>query len=132
MCGADSWPWNAARSIMGSSPRVRSRQHHTDRAESFRGIISACAEQTDSFRLLSARPRDHLRVCGADSIAVFTDSIRVGSSPRVRSRLRVRLRGSPATRIISACAEQTMDRQLATIMSRDHLRVCGEDWRWIG
>ena len=46
VCGADTFAASAAGLIMGSSPRVRSRQG-TDRHRQRRvGIISACAEQT--------------------------------------------------------------------------------------
>ncbi len=72
---------------------------------------------------------DHLRVCGADlplSLVVGPNS---GSSPRVRSRPVQSVDEVGGDRIISACAEQTRSSRLATVRSRDHLRVCGADIR---
>ena len=88
VCGAD--PQRQARRSMkaGSSPRVRSRQQVAHAPRNPRRIISACAEQTIPWMALMTNRGDHLRVCGADSMASLWHSGTVGSSPRVRSRRR--------------------------------------------
>ena len=108
---------------------MRSRRSAQPATARIRGIISACAEQTNSFPHTSHSARDHLRVCGADDIVEASDSADKGSSPRVRSR-RVRSAGrTDAERIISACAEQTALMASEMFSRRDHLRVCGADAR---
>ena len=71
--------------------------------------------------------RDHLRVCGADAITCGISHRLLGSSPRVRSRLKVKFAHDHGTGIISACAEQTGTRRGTSCAPRDHLRVCGAD-----
>ena len=107
MCGADIVVSVESCPLLGSSPRVRSRQR-TDESKSLEGrIISACAEQTSTL----SRPRrtrwDHLRVCGADTVFALTQMPSAGSSPRVRSRPEYWESEQKQHRIISACAEQT-------------------------
>ena len=127
VCGADSARAFSTPSVMGSSPRVRSRRFGDGFAASGRGIISACAEQTGSTRNDARTRWDHLRVCGADCVAGGHACRGGGSSPRVRSRPCSSATIRQPLRIISACAEQT----LAVIPSgrsrTDHLRVCGAD-----
>ena len=81
----------ANRLSAGSSPRVRSRPVKAGGACFGVRIISACAEQTTRTRNISARTTDHLRVCGADGTDNHGQPRTDGSSPRVRSRLSVRL-----------------------------------------
>ena len=93
--------------MAGSSPRVRSRPQVTLENVKIMRIISACAEQTGRLNVYNNPTRDHLRVCGADTLlAVFAAAVS-GSSPRVRSRRRHAQWGSGRAGIISACAEQT-------------------------
>ena len=67
VCGADLAPALLSLAKAGSPPRVRSRPG-TQRAEApVHGITSACAEQTRWWPSAADSPRDHLRVCGADS-----------------------------------------------------------------
>ena len=111
----------------GSSPRVRSRHGLFRCSRLFRGIISACAEQTAARPWTRSRSRDHLRVCGADSNMADAASRYWGSSPRVRSRLDGGELLETAAGIISACAEQTTLTGVPLRNMRDHLRVCGAD-----
>ena len=127
MCGADRQLDEYMGRKEGSSPRVRSRPgprvHHVRE----RGIISACAEQTESAQANANPDEDHLRVCGADDLEQDTENSKVGSSPRVWSRLGERVADLEADGIISACAEQTLDVGSWKGWPRDHLRVCGAD-----
>ena len=107
VCGADAEAEPLPARREGSSPRVRSRHVHVRVGFGWRGIISACAEQTDlpSFSLVGER--DHLRVCGADNVTGYEPPRIVGSSPRVRSRRSTGNDYGSWDGIISACAEQT-------------------------
>ena len=86
VCGADQTKVIAELLGSGSSPRVRSRPGQPLARDFPLGIISACAEQTESGSELSGYKRDHLRVCGADRQGVQYAGFDQGSSPRVRSR----------------------------------------------
>ena len=114
-------------SALGSSPRVRSRPGRADlRAQRVR-IISACAEQTRWRKPTKKWTWDHLRVCGADSLAFWNGTHTSGSSPRVRSRPQQIPQAGTTGGIISACAEQTLLQWDAIPSGTDHLRVCGAD-----
>ena len=67
VCGADDACSSVACMKAGSPPRVRSRLHTVEVTIEFRGITSACAEQTLSPIGGFGFVGDHLRVCGADS-----------------------------------------------------------------
>ena len=87
VCGADVVPSAMAVTASGSPPRVRSRRSVSGRA---------------------VTPRwDHLRVCGADTGLDMMLPAPEGSPPRVRSRLIGFNPSIIASRITSACAEQT-------------------------
>ena len=86
VCGADQ-PAGAARiRRRGSSPRVRSRRLAWMKQSIGLRIISACAEQTLKMLRMFDPDRDHLRVCGADTLTPGLLPPVGGSSPRVRSR----------------------------------------------
>ena len=107
MCGADISLTPAFQSEVGSPPRVRSRRERAARQRRFRGITSACAEQTGRLQFAQMSPS--------------------GSPPRVRSRLTAWLELADMLRITSACAEQTVCSFTIASNNRDHLRVCGAD-----
>ena len=111
----------------GSPPRVRSRQVGAIGSAIHRGITSACAEQTSTRPAGTGPPKDHLRVCGADSRAVLSMLGTAGSPPRVRSRRCAGTGCRRGTRITSACAEQTSRDSMIVLSIGDHLRVCGAD-----
>ena len=127
VCGADRTTSMSTLMMAGSSPRVRSRQVPPIFNMIPVRIISACAEQTRTPVTPTTRPKDHLRVCGADFLRFCIVRRVVGSSPRVRSRRSGLVRGHVSPGIISACAEQTAKAQASAYTDRDHLRVCGAD-----
>ena len=127
MCGADTYGQNVFFHNDGSSPRVRSRRPCRESSPSSPGIISACAEQTAPTGITASRWTDHLRVCGADAVAITLMVWMTGSSPRVRSRRELELGDGTRQRIISACAEQTKRCWNTQATPKDHLRVCGAD-----
>ena len=107
VCGADRTLPGTPRLSLGSPPRVRSRRDGRPGRVLVRGITSACAEQTRTPVTPTTRPRDHLRVCGADELKQSGTGTVTGSPPRVRSRRRDRRPHLREQRITSACAEQT-------------------------
>ena len=128
VCGADMDLGEGERVYEGSSPRVRSRLRQLGFAALLLRIISACAEQTCCGTCARPCRRDHLRVCGADGLLGIHSPSRVGSSPRVRSRLPDLDTDLAGLGIISACAEQTPAGTAAWTATWDHLRVCGADY----
>ena len=127
VCGADAFQVGAHAPQQGSSPRVRSRHVFHRASGRTLGIISACAEQTRGLTPTTPWSRDHLRVCGADTLVLEKQRATIGSSPRVRSRLPCPVRPERGCGIISACAEQTDRAQPERHEPKDHLRVCGAD-----
>ena len=127
VCGADTRTATTTATMMGSSPRVRSRRRPRRLCGPQRRIISACAEQTGSDASPRRAGEDHLRVCGADPLASPVGKVWEGSSPRVRSRPIANHVQNFRVGIISACAEQTFHRMEPHQDAPDHLRVCGAD-----
>ena len=66
-------------------------------------------------------------MCGADVVIRVQVFVKLGSPPRVRSRLFRGLHNNLQSRITSACAEQTCQTATGSFMPKDHLRVCGAD-----
>ena len=66
-------------------------------------------------------------MCGADADNPINPDDRLGSPPRVRSRLGRSGRGPCRSGITSACAEQTQRVQGRARRRQDHLRACGAD-----
>ena len=92
-----------------------------------RWITSACAEQTTTDLTGNGTSGDHLRVCGADTVAQINQDMADGSPPRVRSRHWANCEFGDDTGITSACAEQTSPSPTLGVPCPDHLRVCGAD-----
>ena len=129
VCGADRGFLIPETSGGGSPPRVRSRHVHVRVGFGWRGITSACAEQTVWDELWHLPQGDHLRVCGADKAKVEQLENEKGSPPRVRSRRCSGGQGKDRGGITSACAEQTNGGCAGPSAAGDHLRVCGADQR---
>ena len=87
VCGADDFIPDQYKAQVGSPPRVRSRRRAWSASPRSRGITSACAEQTWRYQPIARYCWDHLRVCGADAPMLPLLRHRMGSPPRVRSRL---------------------------------------------
>ena len=95
-------------------------------------ITPACAGITSSVIPSSAPARDHPRVCGNYTYWYASESLKLGSPPRVRELLFVRTSSSSAHGITPACAGITGRNQGKRGSSRDHPRVCGNYARNIG
>ena len=115
--------------LPGSSPRVRGTQEAAGLSAVLRGIIPACAGNTEFRRMLMISARDHPRVCGEHSSPFQSRFSPAGSSPRVRGTLEYLPDGGWKTGIIPACAGNTCPCSPIRVSSGDHPRVCGEHIR---
>ena len=91
------------------------------------GLIPACAGKTVGF------PRDggpfaaHPRVCGENIFTQFRAGCLLGSSPRVRGKLRATQEGGTLFGLIPACAGKTLNLGKPHGYQPAHPRVCGEN-----
>ena len=127
VCGADLMSACLMETAYGSSPRVRGRRHHVSTAETRHGLIPACAGQTDAALFHESVQRAHPRVCGADGFRCAPRGGAGGSSPRVRGRLKLRIKARVLEGLIPACAGQTGVEHLCRGCDWAHPRVCGAD-----
>ena len=129
VCGEHPHKAIADSGFPGSSPRVRGTPAALLGSDQHRGIIPACAGNTEYRDHRQSRRRDHPRVCGEHRrLAAARRSTR-GSSPRVRGTRRVHSRPHGADGIIPACAGNTSSPSRVIYQPGDHPRVCGEHSR---
>ncbi len=105
--GGDGGVERNVASATGRSPRARRRPQVLEADGIDRGSISACAEETERWRLAQQLPRVDLRVRGGDSSSVASTQPSSGRSPRARRRQTIAAAGTTVPRSISACAEET-------------------------
>ena len=106
MCGEHTVILTDENGKQGSSPRVRGTQQRRQSRGRHRGIIPACAGNTDT-TITPRRPKwDHPRVCG--------------------EHCRERRACSASWGIIPACAGNTRPANRKIVEVGDHPRVCGE------
>ena len=111
--------------VMGSPPRVREPLEYERRADGRDGITPACAGTTSTCLRPSGNRRDHPRVCGNHPTASCRVMPFAGSPPRVREPLFNVDNMRSETRITPACAGTTSKLISASLILRDHPRVCG-------
>ena len=92
----------------GSSPHVRGTLFPDVGNILVMGIIPACAGNTDCRSRSTCYIRDHPRMCGEHQAGFTIGQNRLGSSPHVRGTLISRWATTPYTRIIPACAGNTL------------------------
>ena len=108
MCGEHLLCCVIVFSFAGSSPHVRGAHRAGARLAAVPGIIPACAGSTDIITQKNSRHRDHPRMYGEHSMALYRHPSIVGSSPHVRgARLSLRA-GRGYHGIIPACAGSTL------------------------
>ena len=90
-------------------------------------LIPACAGQTGCAAHPRGWCRAHPRVCGADLANMSASETVGGSSPRVRGRRRTQGSCRGSSRLIPACAGQTMSFSHGRCHHGAHPRVCGAD-----
>ena len=113
--------------VPGSSPRVRGKRDlgallpaparlipacagktaRTCSSTGARRLIPACAGKTGRRGRSPPSGTAHPRVCGENPSSLPSNTILLGSSPRVRGKLRSRARPGVPVRLIPACAGKT-------------------------
>ena len=112
---------------IGSSPRVRGKRHRS-RIVSIRvGFIPACAGKTSRPRSPEPGRSVHPRVCGENQLPKGRSLGVMGSSPRVRGKLKAELGSTTPDRFIPACAGKTEPGNPGDHHDPVHPRVCGEN-----
>ena len=91
-------------------------------------IIPTHAGQTFALMVLGMVPPDHPRACGANVHGDVAGLQLVGSSPRMRGKLRPALEGRARLRIIPAHAGQTAYVARHRDHRPDHPRACGANF----
>ena len=128
VCGENCEPLHAEKGGQGSPPRVRGKPARVAPPEQPAGITPACAGKTRRLAMYCLRGWDHPRVCGENFISFCRFSKIKGSPPRVRGKHRRNRDSHSARGITPACAGKTMSASKALTISRDHPRVCGENY----
>ncbi len=126
VCGEHVEPGDDASPLKGSSPRVRGTLRQFRDPIDVRGIIPACAGNTQSLLKMLPAIRDHPRVCGEHMVGYLAGTDATGSSPRVRGTRSAAIIGLFELGIIPACAGNTAAGSAGRSGVWDHPRVCGE------
>ena len=92
-------------------------------------ITPACAGKTFEDNNLTFSKKDHPRVCGENRILVGYPGEWEGSPPRVRGKPVFSNFCCQNARITPACAGKTQKSRRLKSSTRDHPRVCGENYQ---
>ena len=111
----------------GSSPRVRGKPHARRVGPRLHGLIPACAGKTADPEAKRLARTAHPRVCGENPNARSYSARLMGSSPRVRGKLREGDHAGLPARLIPACAGKTGWFIAPGLQPPAHPRVCGEN-----
>ena len=110
----------------GSSPRARGTQLEQITPELVTRIIPACAGNTCDRDGRDCTGADHPRVRGEHPGPNVSSDHATGSSPRARGTRARRMRSVECSRIIPACAGNTLTSRTGREVEADHPRVRGE------
>ena len=124
-CGANAEAIAQAAAEDGSSPRMRGKLVGMVVFPRPKRIIPAHAGQTLRKACFRGGLTDHPRACGANEIRHLNDTIRNGSSPRMRGKRISPQFCIPYVRIIPAHAGQTQRGPRHCAYRTDHPRACG-------
>ena len=125
-CGEHQLSVHWSTSCVGSSPRMRGTRRLAGGAFHTVGIIPAHAGNTFGGLRILPRDRDHPRACGEHVKKSLEDSIRLGSSPRMRGTLGFCCAEVYHFGIIPAHAGNTRKAWREGYAAGDHPRACGE------
>ena len=106
-CGENVTVDGYAADAEGSSPRVRGKQRERPLDEPQPGLIPARAGKTDAVIFGAAARTAHPRACGENLVSAACAVVSVGSSPRVRGKLRGHVHSSVLRGLIPARAGKT-------------------------
>ena len=127
VCGENSPELALKAFIVGSPPRVRGKRSLDRRTTPAVRITPACAGKTCYCPRNCSLRRDHPRVCGENQDSEDTDSIYLGSPPRVRGKPHEQKGAERVKGITPACAGKTTPHPPMQRARQDHPRVCGEN-----
>ena len=134
MCGEHALGRLGGLRGLGSSPHVRGTLAHLSAGVADRGIIPACAGNTDTTFFIFRTAWDHPRMCGEHNAFNAARLLLEGSSPHVRGTPAPCCRAESCEGIIPACAGNTGLHRRDHERTEDHPRMCGEHrgkpFRW--
>ena len=113
---------------VGSPPRVRGTAGTPGQGRAGQGITPACAGNRAGDADPVGVAKDHPRVCGEQSGRCGGGKKMKGSPPRVRGTAIRPGEHQRPKRITPACAGNRSRSSWIPPISRDHPRVCGEQW----
>ena len=108
VCGENSCQKCVTIAANGSSPRVRGKRALVAAGTFVSGLIPACAGKTDGTSFQTFTVTAHPRVCGENLVEVCSNTVPLGSSPRVRGKLIRTIVCSCHFGLIPACAGKTL------------------------
>ena len=117
------WP---ALALAGSSPRMRGTQGLAMANRLGIRIIPAHAGNTVNTARPRSWPPDHPRACGEHAHICCLRALDLGSSPRMRGTLQIKVSHLAIWRIIPAHAGNTRIVRDSKLSETDHPRACGE------
>ena len=126
MCGEKLFQSPLLRLPLGSPSRVRGKAVQFHHRHNGVGITPACAGKSHVLPRPAQVQWDHPRVCGEKKKAEEMGATTTGSPPRMRGKENRVLGGILHVRITPACAGKSRRCRPATLIRRDHPRVCGE------
>ena len=128
VCGEQAVALMVPLTVRGSPPRVRGTgQPKAPQTHGYR-ITPACAGNSGALHSLKRNMQDHPRVCGEQCRSTMTLQTYRGSPPRVRGTVFLKVCRTDIYRITPACAGNSRITALKRISTRDHPRVCGEQY----
>ena len=114
--------------LIGSPPHVRGRATQKPELSHTLGITPACAGKRRYRTGKSRIVQDHPRMCGEECFLRYDRRRWRGSPPHVRGRGTVVDVTGAGQRITPACAGKSIQAHPAHSVSRDHPRMCGEEY----
>ena len=126
-CGENTRIADLARADPGSSPRMRGKPEHANRAAHPEGLIPAHAGKTGTLLKISSAAQAHPRACGENGKLSDNNPNAQGSSPRMRGKHWGADGQSHDSGLIPAHAGKTCFSLGISRQSRAHPRACGEN-----
>ena len=129
MCGEKPFVTGRSTVLMGSPPRMRGKGPLPRDALPALGITPAYAGKSLWSGSVRVWVWDHPRVCGEKCFAVLMVCIALGSPPRVRGKGILGAVNKAYIGITPAYAGKNSAHNMASVIRKDHPRVCGEKKR---
>ena len=127
VCGEEHHPTQSSAGSRGSPPRMRGRAVWKDIKHAEQGITPAYAGKRDKLAIALIGAEDHPRVCGEEDQTKYQLTRGQGSPPRMRGRVGRVLGQLVGLGITPAYAGKSYRKEVITMTTRDHPRVCGEE-----